>query len=218
VGGKLGIPLSWNRYLYCRLEKAIFQGKCWNDPINYFDPDGRFFYRIFTKISAWFKQNDPEEPKVNDTTNQDDERLIGIIDVLKYKRADTAAAGVSTGANPDNLDGEELCYHLITDVGLTVGFATVGFFDDAWRAVSPSRPLSKMGHAKKHLKDFKKINPNLDTNDVAKILEYVKMIGKPMLGQHGGKEYTATILISGKSVTVKVIESAAGVIKTGYPI
>ncbi len=29
VSGKLGIPLSWNPYLYCR-----------NDPVNYFDPEG----------------------------------------------------------------------------------------------------------------------------------------------------------------------------------
>ncbi len=29
VSGKPGIPLSWNRYLYCR-----------NDPVNYLDPDG----------------------------------------------------------------------------------------------------------------------------------------------------------------------------------
>jgi len=29
VSGKPAIPISWNRYLYCR-----------NDPINYFDPDG----------------------------------------------------------------------------------------------------------------------------------------------------------------------------------
>ena len=31
VSGKPAIPISWNRYLYCR-----------NDPINYFDPDGCF--------------------------------------------------------------------------------------------------------------------------------------------------------------------------------
>jgi RHS repeat-associated protein len=36
VGGKPAIPLSWNRYLYCR-----------NDPINYFDPDGENPYELF---------------------------------------------------------------------------------------------------------------------------------------------------------------------------
>jgi RHS repeat-associated protein len=38
VSGRLTNPISWNRYLYCA-----------NDPINYFDPDGRLQRRRF-----WF--------------------------------------------------------------------------------------------------------------------------------------------------------------------
>jgi RHS repeat-associated protein len=35
VSGKLEIPTSWNRYLYCR-----------NDPVNYFDPDGETWHYV----------------------------------------------------------------------------------------------------------------------------------------------------------------------------
>jgi RHS repeat-associated protein len=35
VSGKLETPITWNRYLYCR-----------NDPVNYFDPDGRTWFWV----------------------------------------------------------------------------------------------------------------------------------------------------------------------------
>lgn len=75
-----------------------------------------------------------------------------------------------------------------------------------------------MGHAKKHLGDFQKIDPNLTEGDVAKILEHVRKVGQSSPAQFGGKAFEASVDIAGKPVTVKVIESSAGLIKTGYPV
>jgi len=87
-----------------------------------------------------------------------------------------------------------------------------------WRNIKPSRPLDKMGHAAKHLKDFQKIDPSLTADDVAKILEYVRSTGTSSATSFGGKAFQGVVQIGGKSVTVKVIESAGKVIKTGYPL
>ena len=75
-----------------------------------------------------------------------------------------------------------------------------------------------MGHAAKHLADFQKIDPNLTEGDVAKILEHVRSVGNSSPTSFGGKAFEAVETIAGKSVTVKVTESARGVIKTGYPV
>jgi len=88
----------------------------------------------------------------------------------------------------------------------------------SWRSVTASRPLDKMGHAKKHLGDFQKIDPTLTNDDVAKILEHVRKVGQSSPTKFGGKAFEAAVDIGGKSVTVKVIESSGGLIKTGYPI
>ncbi|MCD4652897.1 hypothetical protein K8T06_03075 [bacterium] len=47
IGGKPTIPISWNRYLYCR-----------NDPVNYFDPDGRTIYIKIHPVIPWKKVED----------------------------------------------------------------------------------------------------------------------------------------------------------------
>jgi hypothetical protein len=75
-----------------------------------------------------------------------------------------------------------------------------------------------MGHAAKHLKEFQEIDPNLTESDVAKILEHVKSVGTSTATQHGGKAFQAVVQIGGRSVTVKVIESAGGIIKTGMVV
>ncbi len=90
--------------------------------------------------------------------------------------------------------------------------------NEPWRSTNASRPLNKMGHAAKHLADFQKIDPNLTEGDVAKILEHVRSVGNSSPTSFGGKAFEAVETIAGKSVTVKVIESAGGVIKTGYPV
>ena len=87
-----------------------------------------------------------------------------------------------------------------------------------WRSITPSRPLDKMGHASKHLKDFQKIDPSLTADDVAKILEHVRATGTSTATRFGGKAFQGVVQIGGKSVTVKVIESAGEVINTGYPL
>jgi len=90
-----------------------------------------------------------------------------------------------------------------------------------WKVFKALRPLAKMGHAAKHLKDFQKLDSSLNADDVAKILEYVRQVAKRAGAfestSFGGKAYEAIVDIGGKPVTVRVIESAGGVIKTGYP-
>ena len=88
----------------------------------------------------------------------------------------------------------------------------------AWENTQASRPLSKMGHAQKHLPDFQKIAPTLTADDVAKILENTRKTGIPVATSNGGTLYEATVNISGKNVTVRVVESSGGVIKTGFPV
>ena len=50
VGGNPMLPITWNRYLYCR-----------NDPVNYLDPDGRDAINNTTYV-LWVK--DADSPKV----------------------------------------------------------------------------------------------------------------------------------------------------------
>ena len=75
-----------------------------------------------------------------------------------------------------------------------------------------------MGHAQKHLGDFQKIDPTLSKERCSKDLEHGRKVGQSSPTQHGGKAFEATVDIGGKQVTMKVIESAGGVIKTGYPL
>lgn len=77
---------------------------------------------------------------------------------------------------------------------------------EPWRSTTASRPLNKMGHASKHLKDFQKLDPKLTEGDVAKILDHVRSVGKATPTSFGGKAFEAVVEIGGKSVTVKVIE------------
>ncbi|MEP7147796.1 MAG: hypothetical protein ABI857_02840 [Acidobacteriota bacterium] len=88
----------------------------------------------------------------------------------------------------------------------------------AWQATKASRPLKKMGHASKHLKDFRKIDPNLSEDDVAKILQSVRNNGTPSPSKLGSTNYEAVVDIGSKSVTVNVNVSSGGIIKTGFPI
>jgi RHS repeat-associated protein len=96
----------------------------------------------------------------------------------------------------------------------------VGKGGETWRTTKAPRPLSKMGHAQKHLPDFKKIDPNITSDEVAQILEHVRKTGTriPNAGSHGEIVYEKVIEIAGKQTLVRVIESAGGVIKSGYPV
>jgi len=92
-----------------------------------------------------------------------------------------------------------------------------GAAEEAWRAVRPSRPLRSMGHARKHLGRFRKIDPSLTEVDVAKILEYVRETATPSATRHGGKLFRGSVMIGGRQVPVHVVETSAGIIKTGFP-
>ena len=91
-----------------------------------------------------------------------------------------------------------------------------------WRLFMALRPLAKMGHAAKHLKQFQKFDPALSSDDVVRILEYVRDIAKKAGAfeptRNGGTRSEALIDIGGKSVRVVVIETKSRLIKTGYPI
>jgi hypothetical protein len=89
---------------------------------------------------------------------------------------------------------------------------------EAWRSTKPSRPLSKMGHAREHLPDFKKIDPDINENEVAQILEHVRKTSSPRPGPHGDQIFENVVEIGGKQILVRVVESAGGIIKTGYPV
>jgi hypothetical protein len=89
---------------------------------------------------------------------------------------------------------------------------------EEWRALTPLRPLSGMGHAAKHLKEFQELDPSLTSEAVAKILTYVKETFPGVAGRFGGTEHVGAVAIGGKQVTVKVIVTSAGNIKTGYPL
>ena len=82
----------------------------------------------------------------------------------------------------------------------------------------PSRPLNKMGHAKRHAEEFRELDPSLDDDDIANILEDVVKNGTAAPGQHGATVYTSQVQIGGQTVTVKVVKSSGGVIKTGFPV
>lgn len=75
-----------------------------------------------------------------------------------------------------------------------------------------------MGHAAKHLKDFLRY-ANLTKGEVAKILEYVRETGTQVgTGPFGERIIEKVVEIGSHQVTIKVIESAGGVIKSGFPV
>jgi hypothetical protein len=74
-----------------------------------------------------------------------------------------------------------------------------------------------MGHAQKHFQEFQKY-ANLTKQEVAQILEYVRQTGTQVGSTHGGRMLEKVIEIGASQVRVKVVESASGVIKTGFPV
>jgi hypothetical protein len=74
-----------------------------------------------------------------------------------------------------------------------------------------------MGHARKHLPDFRALDASLTEDEVAQILESGQQTGVPSPAPHGATVYRAMVEIGGSWFPVIVVESASGVIKTGYP-
>ena len=107
---------------------------CRNDPINLYDPDGRF------DISRWwhnlFRKNKEE---------MEEEKAEDVSESIKWKKEQAKTAGVDTGANPNNLDGEEACKDLVTKLSVDVGMVVVGggVLDDAIEGAVNEIKLSK---------------------------------------------------------------------------
>ena len=75
-----------------------------------------------------------------------------------------------------------------------------------------------MGHAAKHLKDFRRIDPSISEDSVAKILTYVKQ-NFPGVAQASGKVlHTGEVVIGNVKVIVKVVVTSSGNIKSGFPL
>jgi hypothetical protein len=77
-----------------------------------------------------------------------------------------------------------------------------------------------MGHAQRHLVDFRRLDPDLSEDDVAKILEHVRQTGTRLTkpGPHGESVYEGIVEIGDRQTRVRVVESSGGIIKTGFPI
>lgn len=223
----VGDPQSWNLYGYTR-----------NNPLRYTDPTGRgigdLFQRLWNGISGrGFVTN--ETHRQNEENRQrnwlvEQERKDGTL----YFRSSRDVPW--TRLNINNLTRQEVHLYYCAFTTFAINDLTqeeqqqsiesllqqfpIDFPQIAtpWRSVTPSRPLNKMGHASKHLKEFQDIDPSLTDTDAAKILEHVRSVGTSTATKHGGKAFEAAVNIGGKSVNVQVIESAGGVIKTGYPV
>lgn len=89
---------------------------------------------------------------------------------------------------------------------------------NCWEKTTPSRPLKNMGHAQKHLNDFREFDPNLSEIDVAKILEYTRKNGVLKETTKNGSVYEATVKIGQQNVKVNTVVSSSGNIKTGFPV
>ncbi len=84
--------------------------------------------------------------------------------------------------------------------------------------VDQGRPSLKQDEARSEAsRGFRRHDPSLTEDDIAKILEYVRRNGTAVSTHHGGKLYSANVEIGGRQVDVLVVESFGGTIKTGYP-
>lgn len=91
--------------------------------------------------------------------------------------------------------------------------------EDIWRAITPTRPLSAMGHAARHLEDFQEIIPDLTSEDLAKIIDAVRQNPSSTEALSNGQTaFQARVEAGGKVVNVRVIESSSGIPRTAYPV
>ena len=127
-----------------------------------------------------------------------------------------AGEGIGAGGGGGDAFGQTFKEQLRED--MYVGEIPIGPGRALWEGVEALRPLSKMGHAAKHLKDFRLIDPNLSEDSVAKILTYVKE-NFPGVAQASGKIlHTGEVFIGGVKTVVKVVVTSSGNIRSGFPV
>jgi RHS repeat-associated protein len=221
-------PQTWHGYAYAL-----------NNPLLYGDPDGLSVKVCDTQGQCAVISDD----EANDgLLNKDWQRknghtvkggkvyqngeVIGTYEILDIDGAPFSRALPEVGRYPI---GKATAIGLIGSaaVGAIIGaavaapaaatYVVVRIGKEAWRYVNPLRPLKKMGHAAKHLKDFQKYDPHLTEEAVAKILTYVKQTGTQVgTGGQGEKLIEKAVEIGGKMVNVRVVVSSSGNIKSGY--
>jgi hypothetical protein len=201
---------------------------------------GKFTHEADGNVVELLLADQPEPTRVTDNHSYWSEDRQAFVPVGKLRPDERVRTlrGTTTVVSVTPIDYQGFLYNLEThgehvymvgSLGTLVhnNCAQPGWFKSsqrisqaAWQATKASRPLSHMGHAAKHLKDFQKIHPDLSAQDVAKILEYVRATGRvvPGLGKHGATVYEATVQIGSKSVTVRAVESLAGIIKSSFPL
>ncbi|MBI3668366.1 MAG: RHS repeat-associated core domain-containing protein, partial [Acidobacteria bacterium] len=213
-------PQSWNLYSYVR-----------NNPLAFVDPLGTVYCRPGTAserrdggadriCDVTDEEYDKDSDKFKnqgyshyDLENQGEEKSESLLEGLGNFYLDGfksffAVFGLYEPKNPKEKNDAEQAMFII---GLMSGGGKQG-------AASALRPLAKMGHAAKHLKDFQTIHPSLTEKEVAQILTYVKE-NFPGVRQASGKVvHVGEVSIGGRNVTVKVVETSAGNIRTGYPV
>jgi RHS repeat-associated protein len=219
-------PQSWNAYAYVN-----------NNPLRRNDPGGRGFWeklwnglngRGFVSTETYLAREEQRQRQWLLEQERKDGTLFWRananvpwtrLDIESLSRDQVKFFYCEFQKTPTDLTQEEMKQAVDQFPDLFPQFAApTGSGNEPWRSTNASRPLNKMGHASKHLGEFQKIDSSLTDTDVAKILEHVRSVGTSTATQHGGKAFEAVVNIGGKSVTVKVIESAGGVIKTGFPV
>ncbi len=222
-------PQSWNLYAYVR-----------NNPLRGIDPQGDSCY--YTESGSLIGCDGDARIKIADGKLYFTEKKGSapiVYDLNKLKVQEEISAGGNT-AEDFAIEMDRRASGIKGLIGITIGAGVVGgtgvgvglyalgggagvttlginWGREAWRVVRASRPLEKMGHAAKHLKDFQQY-ANVTKEEVAKILEYVRQTGTQVGSSFGGRTLEKVVEIGASQVRVRVVESAGGIIKTGFPV